>query len=163
MKLNRHLNWRSALVGLYMLAFAVYIFFGLQPTEATSYVKSAELLIPEIGLNTDVTALELGNDGLTTPAKIVGSYSQAENKTLLIGHSTSAFQNLNQINIGDEIYYNNKPYEVMAIDMKQKADINMNELLSQSAKDTIVLMTCAGQLLEHGDATHRLIVYASSE
>lgn len=163
MELRRHLSLKGVFAGLYVLAFVVYIIVGLQPAGATDYVKSAELLIPEIGLVSDVTTLELSDDGLATPDRIVGSYTQAKNKTLLIGHSTAIFQNLNQVKLGNEINYNDKNYKITSIDTIIKNEIDMSELLSAAEKDTIVLMTCAGQLLDHGDATHRLIITALSE
>ena len=163
MRLKHHLSARKVFVGLYVLAFAVYLIVGLQPAEATKAAVSAELAIPKIGLVSGVTTLTLGADGLETPSKIVGSYSQAENKTFLIGHSTTVFQNLNQIELGDTVDYDGREYQVVAIDMIPKADVEMNRILAAADKDTIVIMTCTGQLLNDGDATHRLIITAVSE
>jgi sortase (surface protein transpeptidase) len=36
----------------------------------------------------------------------------------------------------------------------------MKELLKAEDTDTLVLMTCAGELMSNNDATHRLIVTA---
>ena len=36
----------------------------------------------------------------------------------------------------------------------------MTEILKREEKDTIVIMTCAGELLDGGDATHRFMVTA---
>ena len=160
MELKRGLDPRKIFVGLYVLAFAVYLVIGLQPAEATNYAVSAELNIPMIGLNADVTTLELGPDGLETPDSIVGSYSQANNKTLLIGHSTTVFAALNQVQLGETLKYNDTNYRVAAIDMMPKSEIDMNKVLSGADKDTIIIMTCAGQLLDDGNATHRLLVTA---
>ena len=38
--------------------------------------------------------------------------------------------------------------------------IDMDKLLKTSRQDTVVIMTCAGKLLDGGDATHRLIITA---
>ena len=105
----------------------------------------------------------MDNDKLNTPDTIVGSYTRAENKTLLIGHSTTVFQDLDQVKMSDYINYNNKTYQVNDIELLEKSDIDMNDALKTTDKDTIVIMTCAGTLLEGGDATHRLIITASSE
>ena len=163
MELGHKFSARRAFVGLYVLAFAVYLIIGLQPAEAVNSVASAELLIPQIGLTTDVVELELKENGLETPAKIAGSYTQAENKTLLIGHSTTVFENLYQVNLGDTINYDNQVYKIIAIDKVPKVDIEMDKILAGADRDTIILMTCAGELLDGGDATHRLIITALSE
>ena len=147
-------------MGLYMLVFGAYVIWGLQPAEAVkSYEISAELSIPSIDLTSDVTALQLEDHELKTPDTIVGSFSRAENKTLLIGHSSTVFQDLNKVKFGDRIVYNGE-YVVNKIEVLEKNDINMSNLLAAAEEDTIVIMTCAGADLGNGDATHRLIVTA---
>ena len=160
MELKKHLNLKKVFVGLYVLAFAVYIIIGLQPAEAVNYEIATELKIPAIGLVSDVTELAIENGELNTPDTIVGSYSRSHNKTLLIGHSTTVFENLKNVELNQEITYNDNTYRVVAIDKMQKSDINMTKLLMGANKDTIVIMTCAGELLDGGDATHRLIITA---
>lgn len=164
MELRRHFDLRYVFVGLYVLFFALYIVVGLQPAEAAvSYDISANLSIPAIGLRSDVTELTLHDGNLDTPDTIVGSYSRADNKTLLIGHSTTIFAHLDDIRLGDMIEYNNTSYTVISYTIQAKSDISMTRLLKATNNDTIVLMTCAGELLENGDATHRLIVTAVSD
>ena len=161
MELRRHFDWKALFIGLYVLAFAVYIVVGLQPAEAAEhYNVTGSLSIPSINLDTDVTTLTLEGQHLNTPDTIAGSYSESEHKTLLIGHSTTVFTDLHRINLREQIYYNGDSYEVTAIDMTRKARIDMGELLSSTDRDTLVIMTCAGELLTGGDATHRLIVTA---
>ena len=82
---------------------------------------------------------------------------------MLIGHSTTVFSNLNQIELGASIEYNGQAYRVIAIDMMPKDEISMQKLLAGAEHDTIVVMTCAGELFDNGDATHRLIITASNE
>ena len=84
-----------------------------------------------------------------------------ENKTLLIGHSTTVFSELNRVQLKDKIIYDGRDYLVNKIETWKKELINMGRLLKAEEKDTIVLMTCAGELLGEGDATHRLIITAS--
>ena len=163
MELRKHLSFKKIFIGVYFLAFAIYLIIGLQPAEATHYEISAELAIPSINLTTDVTTLALEDYKLNTPDTIAGSYTRAENKTLLIGHSTTVFQNLDQVEVGDYVNYNDKTYQVDKIELMEKATIDMDEILATTQKDTIVIMTCAGTLLDGGDATHRLIITASSE
>lgn len=163
MELRRRLDLRMVLAGLYVLLLGIYIIVGLQPADATKLEVAAELSIPAIDLTSDVTNLKLNGTKLDTPATIVGSYSQAKNKTLLIGHSTTVFENLNQVQVGDEIDYNGKEYVVKESEILAKAEIDMNELLAEAETDTLVVMTCAGELLGGGDATHRLIITATIE
>ena len=161
MELKRHLDLRYIFVGVYVLFFLIYIVLGLQPAEAAvSYEVSANLSIPSIGLNSDVTSLSLRDGHLDTPDTIVGSFSRAKNKTLLIGHSTTVFEHLDSVQIGDEIVYNDRVYSVISREIQAKADISMARLLQAADNEMLVLMTCAGELLDGGDATHRLIITA---
>lgn len=161
MELKRHISFKNLFFVVYVLAFVVYIVIGLQPAKAHDYEISGQLDIPGIGLTSDVTTLEINNRKLDTPDTIVGSYSRNDNKTLLIGHSTTVFQNLDDVKEGDEVRFNSKTYYVNNIVIQAKEDISMAELLKKEDNDTIVLMTCAGELLGGGEATHRLIITAS--
>lgn len=160
MELGRRCNPKIIFIGLYILAFVVYIIFGLQPAEATNYRIFAKLDIPSINLESDVAALNLTDAGLETPNTIVGSFSNAKNKVLLIGHSSSVFRDLDRVILGEKIEYNNKEYKVIKREIFAKSLISMNDVLESEDRDTIVLMTCAGQMLENSDATHRLMVTA---
>ena len=155
------MNLRYVFVSFYVILFAAYIIIGLQPAEAVvSYDISGNLSIPEIDLNADVTQVSLEGGNLETPDTIVGSYSKAVNKTLLFGHSTTVFQDLKDVQVSDKIIYNDVSYHVVSNKIWAKSDITMSRLLRGSDVDTLVLMTCAGELLGDGDATHRLIVVA---
>lgn len=158
---KRHFNARRVFVGLYVLAFAVYIIVGLQPAEAKDYAVSAKLDIPSIGLDADVTKLTLNDNQLDTPDTIVGSYSQAENKTLLIGHSSTVFERLHNVKLRDKITYDGRVYHIVGVHKMLKSDVSMSQLLKKADRDTLVIMTCAGELLNGGDATHRLIITAT--
>ena len=160
MELRKHLDSRFVFVSLYVFALILYIIYGLQPAEAVNYDISTSLRIPNIDLVADVTALELNGGKLDTPDTIVGSYSNHSNKTLLIGHSTTIFNRLDEIKLEDELEYDSVLYRVIAIDLMLKSNVNMEKLLEFEKKDTLVLMTCAGTLLNGGDATHRLIITA---
>lgn len=162
MELKKRLNVRTVLIGLYAVVFVAYVITGLQPAEAVQgYEISAELNIPSIGLDSDVTTLRLENHELKTPDAIVGSFNMAEDKTLLIGHSSTVFQKLDKTSLGDEIFYNNTKYTVKEIKVSEKVDVDMSKLLAPAEEDTVIIMTCAGTDLGNGDATHRLIVTAT--
>ena len=162
MELRKHLRLRYVFIGLYLVVFLAFLIYGLKPAEAAeAYEIGGEVAIPSIGLQSEVAVLGLEDGELKTPDLIAGSYTRAENKSLLIGHSTTVFRDLDKVELGDLIEYNGETYEVRMIDMVAKDKVNMNELLRTSEKDTVVIMTCAGKLLDGGDATHRLILTAT--
>lgn len=163
MEIRKHLDLRKLLAGIYILALAVYFAVGFMPADATNYDISAELSIPSIGLYSDVTKLSLKNHQLETPRTIVGSFTRNSHKTLLIGHSTTVFNKLDEVKIGDEIVYDDTIYYIYNMYTVKKEEIKMGKLLSGEEKDTIVLMTCTGEPMGELDATHRLIVWASRE
>lgn len=141
----------------------IYIVTGLQSAEAVNYQISTVLSIPAIELSSDVTELSLNGRKLDTPDTIVGSFSQAENKTLLIGHSTTAFTKLHLTKLGDVIYYNDGAYRTVEILKLPSGQISMDKVLAGAEKETLILMTCAGTLYDDGDASHRLMVVAVKE
>ena len=162
MEIRARLDFRKIVIPLYAVCFVVYLIFGLTPTSAgaTYYEISGNLEIPAIDLNSDVTTLNIEDHQLKTPRTIGGSYSRSENKTLLIGHSSTVFSKLDQIWVGDIVNYNGYSYLVKDIIVDKKENINMRELLRAAETDTLIIMTCAGNDLEDGDATHRLIITA---
>ena len=157
---RRRFDFRKIVTLFYIVAFATYLILGLQPAEAIQYEISGSLSIPSIGLTSDVTSLELKDRKLDTPNTIVGSYDSSTNKTFLIGHSTTVFKNLNQVKAGDLVEYNGKKYRIVDTKTLEKADIDMKTLLAPEDHNTLVIMTCAGEILDHQDATHRFIVTA---
>lgn len=160
MELKKHLGLRYLFVGLYVFLFGVYIMIGLQPAGATNYDVSTNLAIPSIGLKSDVTELAVRDGRLDTPDTIVGSFTRSDNKTLLIGHSTGVFEHLDSLQDGDAIEYDGRHYYTIRREVLEKSNISMTQLLKSEANDTLILMTCAGKLLDGGDATHRLIITA---
>lgn len=163
MLIKKSPDLRAVFLSIYIAFFAAYLFVGLQPAGAESYEISALLEIPTINLTSDVTTLHQDGRNLTTPDQIVGSFTRSKHRTLLIGHSTTVFQNLWQLQNGDKIIYDDTLYVIENIETIEKSSVDMEELLrSSSSNDSLVLMTCAGDLLGNGDATHRLIITASS-
>lgn len=160
MELRKRFNAKAFLAVGYVLVAVIYIVIGLQPARAIQYDAYTQIIIPEIELVSDVTKLTLDNNALNTPDTIVGSYSRNQNKTLLIGHSTSVFQNLKEVKMYSEILYNGNRYVVTEIKTMGKSEINMNQILKSEDRETLIIMTCAGELFENGDATHRLLVTA---
>lgn len=160
MEIKKRVDFRKVGAIIYIVAFLVYLVIGLTPADAAHYAVDSRLSIPSIGLESDVTALKLENHKLNTPDTIVGSFGWDENRTLLIGHSSTVFYNLKDLQVGESIIYNEKSYYVVDAVMVQKEDIVMEDLLDGDEFDTVVIMTCAGEDLGGGDSTHRLIVTA---
>ena len=158
-----------AIFAVYAVAAYAFIAIGLQPVrsaeaayaEESSYAD-ATLDIPAIGLKAPVMQSSLTDNVLSVPEQIAASYSQAQNKVLIFGHSSTVFSELYQIEVGDEINYNEKNYKVADITEQPKAEIDMAEILAPAKEDTIILMTCSGELIPDsgGDHTHRLIITA---
>lgn len=160
MELKKNLSLRKIFTVLYIVSFLTYVAFSFTFSDGVAYTFDGGLVIPSINLTSGVTKLHLKDHKLNTPDTIVGSYSPHANKTFLIGHSSTVFKNLDQVKVGDEISYNNIKYLISKMEVYEKSDINMNEVLKSEEKDTIIIMTCAGEPMGEKDATHRLIVTA---
>lgn len=160
MELKRGISFRKIFTIIYIVSFLAYAAFSFVPADGTAYTIDGGLIIPSIGLTSGVTKLELHDHKLDTPDSIVGSYSQNINKTFLIGHSSTIFKNLYQVKIGETITYNNTDYTITSMEIFKKSDIDMKDVLKAEEKDTLVIMTCAGEVMNETDATHRLIVTA---
>lgn len=152
---------KTILPVFYAVFFAVYLYIGFQPVaEAVNYEISNELIIPDINLDAPVAKLQTESNELKTPTTLVGSYSITENKTLLIGHSSSVFKNLHLVEVGDEIIYNGQTYRVVSSEIVAKESVDMERILANTKRQVLKIMTCAGELFGNGDATHRLIITA---
>lgn len=154
----------------YIIAVPTYIFIGLQPSTrsvaetlaAESENASGYLMISSINLSTPVSEVSLEDRTLSVPEYIAGSFSNHQNKTLLIGHSSTVFENLKNIKFGQAIDYNEHTYRVTNIETRLKEKISMTKILKEEKTDTIVLMTCAGHSLGGNDYSHRLIITAEA-
>lgn len=162
------LNWSNAEIKLFLGAFfaimlPIYIFIGLQPIPTASADGLPRLEISSIDLNTPVVGIELKDRQLIAPDTIAGVYTSAKNKLFIIGHSSTVFKKLNQVQIGEVFTYNGKLYRIQKTDTLLKADISMGEILQAEDQETLIIMTCAGTSLPNQDATHRFIVTATRE
>lgn len=160
------LNWSSREIKLFLTAFLaimlpVYLFIGLQPALPADAASYPQLEISSINLKTPVAKVELVNRKLEAPTTIAGIYQGATNKLFIIGHSSTVFKKLHQVQVNDTIVYNNKPYRITKLQTLAKSDIDMGEILQAESQETIIIMTCAGEPLPNQDATHRLIVTAN--
>ena len=153
---------RLYFVGYFALLMG-YIIVGLQPAEAANYEAATDMYIPKIDLYSDIVTMHLDGRVLHTPDYIVGRFTMAKNKTLLVGHRHTIFGELHNVAVGDTIWYDDTLYRVEKTETLPKPEINMNAVLAPAEKDTIVIMTCAGEDLEDGDASHRFMITAVSE
>lgn len=162
MELKKSISLRGIVTLVYVAFLAIYLAVGFSPApaEAAKYEVATEISIPSISLTSDVTMMKLRDGNLDTPDTIVGSFSYAKNKVFLVGHSSTVFQNLKNVNVGDEIIYDYTTFVVKKAEVLARAEINMNELLAEAETETLVVMTCSGEELPGGDATHRLIITA---
>lgn len=161
-------TWSKSTVKLFLVSFLsimlpVYLFIGFQPAIPADAATYPQLEIPSISLKTPVASLQLTDDHqLIAPAAIAGIYTQSENKLFIIGHSSTVFNKLNRVNLGDTFAYNSESYRITDIKTLAKSDISMREILQPEPEKTIIIMTCAGDPLPDQDATHRLIVTATA-
>jgi len=164
-RIKRGFDYRIIFTAIY-IAVAGYCFaLGLKPAGATRHENiSAYIGIPSIGLMSSVESLSLQDNRLITPDVVAGSFARENSsRTFLVGHSTTVFSELKNLVIGDVIVYNGIPYRVDSTEVVEKSTINMNKLVrgDLDADKTLAIMTCAGELYENGDASHRLIVIAT--
>ena len=161
MKIRQILDYRSAMAIICAAICTFCLLKYFQPAEAIQYDITGNLSIPSIDLKSDVAGLSLEDGKLDTPKYIVGSYTKHKNTTLLIGHSNTVFSDLKNVQIGEKVIYNNAIYNIYKSEVAEKTSIVMKDLLSENETDTLILMTCHGQLYGDGDASHRLLIFAS--
>ncbi len=160
------LNWSKRTIKvvttfIFAICMPLYIFFGFQPVSTADAIHYPTLEIPSIQLQSPVASLELNRHQLVAPATIAGAYSRYENKTLIIGHSTTVFQRLSDVKSQELIYYDQQAYQINHIYVQEKSTISMADILAPASTPTLIIMTCAGTPLPNQDATHRLIVEAT--
>ena len=144
----------------FMIMLPIYLFIGLQPAVPADAASYPVLEIPAINLKTPVASVELIDRQLEVPAVIAGVYQPFANKLFIIGHSSTVFHNLDQLQASAQFTYDGKLYAVTDRAIVEKTAISMNDLLSDAPEKTIIIMTCAGEPLPNQDATHRLIITA---
>lgn len=140
-----------------VVAGIVTYFFVPKPVDASS---DERLFIPSIGLVARVQNIEREGNTLKAPDYIAGAYKATGHKTVLIGHSSTIFENLHDVKLKDKFTFDEKTYVVQKIEILEKAMIDMNEIVAETEENTVVLMTCYGQQLSGQDFSHRLVITA---
>lgn len=139
---------------------AIYGAIGLNFVDAEELGKS-RLQIPKIGLSTAVRDLEPKDNQLPTPNYIAGAYSKFSSKKLLIGHSSTVFTRLSELQIGDQFIFDDKIYQIEKRAILKKQDISMQKILAPESNEKVVLMTCFGKQIDEQDYEERLIFTAT--
>ncbi len=160
------LRWSKRTVRVFVTAFFVimlpiYLYIGFRPASSLNYDGLPTLEIPEIRLSTPVSEIYLEGRELIAPDTIAGIYHANPHKLFIIGHSSTVFRNLHELEVETSFIYDDKTYRVISAVTLEKSAISMSELLAETPKETIVIMTCAGEPLPNQDATHRLIITAT--
>lgn len=166
---SRYLNpfcWPKRLVkvltaAFFMIMLPIYLFIGLQPAPLVDAASYPSLEIPAIHLKTPVANVDLVDRQLAVPATIAGIYRPFRNKLFIIGHSSTVFQDLDQLKLEGTLHYDGEQYHIIDRAIVEKSAINMAELLADTPEKTLIIMTCAGEPLPDQDATHRLIITAT--
>ena len=144
---------------LYFLAAAGLTAYFFVPKQADAS-SDERLFMPSIGLIARVTDIERDGNTLKAPDYIAGAYHATNHKTVLIGHSSTIFNNLHNIKIKDTFTFDQKTYTVIKTEILEKAMIDMGEIVAETDENTIILMTCYGEPLGGQDFSHRFIVTA---
>lgn len=148
---------KRVLLLFYLFALPLYIFYGLQPAEATE--PQHYLNIPDIKLDTPVTRVYLENNKIPTPDYLPGLFERPQLK-FLIGHSSLIFQDLKQLSLHQKLFLDQKTYQIRKIVTQHQSTIDMSELLKTPKTPQLILMTCAGEPLGNHNYTHRLLIFA---
>jgi len=144
---------------LYFLAIAGFTAYIFIP-KAADASSEERLFIPEIGLIARVKDIERTGNQLIAPDTIAGAYKSTNHKTVIIGHSSTIFKDLKNLSGTETFTFDNKTYNITRREIVEKRFVNMEEVVSETEKNTVVLMTCYGEPLGGQDYSHRLIITA---
>lgn len=145
---------------LYLCFFLIFTFLAFQPQTVEANTNLV-LEIPKIGLTSPIRALEITDENtLISPERIAGVYHANQNHDFIIGHSSTIFQNLDKLAIGDTFRFGDQTYQIKTRKIQPKSEIDMSKLLTKKSTPTITLMTCHGEKISGHDYTERLILTA---
>ena len=144
---------------LYFAAIAGFVAYAFMPKSADASSEE-RLFIPSISLIARVKDIERTGSKLIAPDEIAGAYQPTNHKTVIIGHSSTIFRDLNKIGDEDHFTFDSKEYKITSREVLPKSLISMEEIVSETEVNTVVLMTCAGEPLGGQDYSHRLVIIA---
>ncbi len=136
--------------------FTAYVFMP-KTADASSEER---LFIPSIGLVARVKDIDRTGNQLIAPDEIAGAYQPTIHKTVIIGHSSTIFKDLKNISGDDTFTFDHKTYKVTERDVIEKSVVDMSEIVAETEKNTVIMMTCYGEPLGGQDYSHRLIITA---
>ena len=139
-----------------IVGFVAYAFLP-KPVDASSEER---LFMPSIGLIARVSDIERTGNQLIAPDEIAGAYQPTIHKTVIIGHSSTIFRDLNKLGDEDKFTFDGREYKTVSREILPKNLVNMEEVVSETEKYTVILMTCAGESLGGHDYSHRLVITA---
>lgn len=146
-----------------------------EPATEVAYVPAA----PAAGYVTTVAAPQVANYTVTAytgSIEVNPSYSDIyKTNKLVYGHNSGALLgSLANRYVGEEfmiteggVAYNYRVADIVVYEKTADGYLNgnarlMGTIMRTAMGHSIALMTCAGQMLGGGDATHRLVVYADA-
>ena len=144
---------------LYLALIAGFVAYVFMPKSADASSKE-RLFIPSIGLVARVKDIERTGNQLIAPDTIAGAYQATNHKTVIIGHSSTIFENLKNLKIGETFTFDNNSYKVSRREILEKKYVDMEAVVAETEVKTLVLMTCHGEPLGGQDFSHRLIITA---
>lgn len=131
------------------------------------YIPSIKLLsaVQGVGVNAkgnmDVPSGKTNNVGWYQYGTTPGGVGTA----VLDAHNTAAFKNLKDVAVGQKLYVQDAKgnwltFQVTKTEVYSMQTLKPSTLFAQTNNRQLNLITCAGQNLGNGEATHRLIVSA---
>lgn len=118
------------------------------------------LFIPSIGLIARVKNIERTGNQLIAPDEIAGAYQPTIHKTVIIGHSSTVFKDLKNIDGDDTFTFDKKSYKIKDHKIIEKSVVDMSKVVEETDVNTVILMTCYGEPIGPQDYSHRLIITA---
>ena len=144
---------------IYFVLIAGFTAYSFMPKTADASSEE-RLYIPTIGLIAQVKNIERSGNQLIAPDEIAGAYQPTNHKTVIIGHSSTVFKDLKSVKKNDNFNFDGKTYAVKETKVLPKSLVDMEEIVSETEKNTVILMTCSGEPLGGQDYSHRLIIEA---
>ena len=136
--------------------FTAYVFMP-KTADASSEER---LFIPSIGLIARVKDIERSGNQLIAPDEIAGAYQPTIHKTVIIGHSSTVFKDLKNINSDETFTFDKKSYKMKDRKIIEKSVVDMAKVVEETEVNTVILMTCYGEPIGPQDYSHRLIITA---
>ena len=136
--------------------FTAYVFMP-KTADASSEER---LFIPSIGLIARVKNIERTGNQLIAPDEIAGAYQPTIHKTVIIGHSSTVFKDLKNIDGDDTFTFDKKSYKIKDHKIIEKSVVDMSKVVEETDVNTVILMTCYGEPIGPQDYSHRLIITA---